>query len=101
MTAKHLAIQHARQNDVVSELRLANTLRARVDLAKRLSDDVQRGRLVSFATHSVLKQGYRITELQDVILHHEILKSSQRASIQPVNCFPRQFHLFAAHLCRR
>ena len=41
MTAQDLAEEHARQNDVVGELRLANTLRARINFAKRLADDIK------------------------------------------------------------
>ena len=42
VTAQDLAEEHARQHDVVGKLRLAGALRARIDLAKRLADDVQR-----------------------------------------------------------
>jgi hypothetical protein len=40
MRAQDLAEQHPRQNDVVRKLRLAHTLRAGVDFAKRFTDDV-------------------------------------------------------------
>jgi hypothetical protein len=40
MTAEDLAIQHARQNDVVRKLRLADTLCPRVDFAEWLADNV-------------------------------------------------------------
>jgi len=39
--AQELAEQHAREDDVVRELRLADTLRAGINFAKRLSDNVQ------------------------------------------------------------
>ena len=42
MAAQDFAEEHARQHDVVGKLRLAGALRARIDLAKRLADYVQR-----------------------------------------------------------
>jgi hypothetical protein len=42
MTAEDLAEKHARQNDVVGELGLADALRARVDFSKRLANYIQR-----------------------------------------------------------
>jgi hypothetical protein len=51
MTAQHLAIQHARQNDVVGEFSLSDALRPRIDFAERLSDDVQVVRRFPFVTH--------------------------------------------------
>ena len=41
MAAQDLAEQHARQHDVVGKLRLADTLRARIDFAKRFADYVK------------------------------------------------------------
>ena len=41
MTAQNLAEEHARQNDIVGELRLPRALRARVNFAERFSDDVE------------------------------------------------------------
>ncbi len=52
MTAQHFAEKHARQNDVVGKLRLTGALRPRVDLAKRLADDVERFPVVSVLSHS-------------------------------------------------
>ena len=40
MTAKNFAEQHPWQNDIVSELRLPDTLRSRVHFAEGLADNV-------------------------------------------------------------
>jgi hypothetical protein len=40
MRTKHLAEQHPWQNDVVRELRLTDTLRACIDFAKGLANNV-------------------------------------------------------------
>ena len=71
MRTQHLAEQHARQNDVVGELRLTDTLRASIDLAERLADNVQ-------------------------ILGHRLHRLT-RILIQSVDAFFRQFHFFATH----
>ena len=41
MAAEDLAVKHARQKDIVGKLRLAGTLRPRVDFAERFADDVE------------------------------------------------------------
>jgi hypothetical protein len=42
VASQHLAMKHARQDDVVGKLRLACALLARVYFAKGLADDFQR-----------------------------------------------------------
>jgi hypothetical protein len=69
MRAKNLAEQHAREHDVVCELRLAHTLRARVNLAKGLAYNV---------------------EIFSHRLHRGFL-------IQSVDTLPRQFEFFTTH----
>jgi len=44
MRAKNFAEEHARQDDIVGIPRLAGTLRARVNLARRFAYDVERFR---------------------------------------------------------
>jgi hypothetical protein len=41
VTAQDLAIEHARQKDVVGKLRLSRALRAGIDLAEGFTDDVE------------------------------------------------------------
>jgi hypothetical protein len=41
MRAQDLAVEHARQHDVVGKFSLAGTLRARIHLAKRFPDNLQ------------------------------------------------------------
>jgi hypothetical protein len=41
VTTQKLCVDHARQNDVVSKLRLAGALRASINLAKRFADYIE------------------------------------------------------------
>ena len=55
MGAENLAGEHPRQNDVVGKLRLTGALRARIDLAKRFADYVERLSVVGLIVrHSML-----------------------------------------------
>ena len=76
MRAQDLAEQHARQNDVVRELRLTDALRTSIDFAKGLTDDVQWDRI------------YRI--------FHDL-----KDSIQSVDALSRELKLFTTHASGR
>src|SRR5216683_747489 len=60
MTAQHFAIEHARQHDVVGKLRLASALCARINLPKRLADNLQWFPVVVAVFVSHPKCNYRV-----------------------------------------
>ena len=87
MSTKNFTEQHARQDDVVGKLSLAGALCARVNLAKRFADDVERLAVVVYVLrHTVTGAG------RD--------KPCPYISFQSVDARPRQFHLFATHARR-
>jgi hypothetical protein len=53
MAAEHLAVEHARQDYIVGELRLARALLARVNFAKGLADYAKRPVLLSVRAFAV------------------------------------------------
>jgi hypothetical protein len=52
---QNLAIEHARQKDVVGKLRLASALCARIDLAERFADHIQGFSIVTVLSHDLEK----------------------------------------------
>ena len=112
MAAQNLAVEHARQKDVVGKLRLARALGAGIDLAEWFADYLERLSVIAVLCHHprISHRWARIdTDSEnktsnrwiDLAVICEICIYPWLLLFVSVNTFTRQFHLFTTHSGRR
>ena len=107
MAAEDLARKHARQDDVVSKLRLPGTFGPGIDLAKGLADDVEWLSVVAACHYKIQPQINTDLHRSENYLLRAVVRSFLSVlsvficgsfSFQPKQTLARKLHLFTAHL---